>query len=152
MTHQITTTQRRNEAPQRHYPASPFRLFEDFFNDWAMRAAERSGEGWRPAVDILEKEGHTILKIDVPGVSEKQIELKVDGNTLTIKGERKLDAETEPATFYLVEGFYGSFSRSFTLPGTADLDKISAGCRDGILTVIIPQKPQAQPKTIKIDS
>jgi HSP20 family protein len=109
----------------------------------------RSRDG-SPSVDVYEKEGELVIMADVPGVDEKAIDLKLEGNILTIKGERKLDADAEKSAYYQVEGSYGSFSRSFRLPDSVDAGRITARCKNGVLTVSIPSKPEAQPRTIKV--
>jgi HSP20 family protein len=148
----VTSSSAKPETDEKSYTPTPFRVFEDFFNDWMARTA-RSGnahEGSRPVVDIYEKEGDLVIKADIPGVDEKAIDLKLEGNVLTIRGEKKLEPEAEQGTFYQVEGFYGSFSRSFRLPDSIDADKISAKYRNGVLTVTVPSKPEAQARTIKV--
>jgi HSP20 family protein len=127
------------------------RLFEDFFNDFPI-ASYTNGhkENWIPAVDILEKEGNLILRAELPGISEKQIDLKLEGNTLTLKGERKMDKEDNKNNYQRVESFYGSFTRSFRLPETVDLEKISADYKNGVLTITIPQKPEIRPREIPV--
>jgi HSP20 family protein len=147
----VRTTQQKPETPQGGYPASPFRLFEDFFNDWAFRTAQSHGEAWRPAVDVLEKDGNILLRVEVPGISEKDIELKIEGSVLTVRGERKPEPKFEEVVYHQVEGFYGNFSRSFNLPETIDAANISANYRNGILTITVPQKPEVQPRTIKVN-
>jgi HSP20 family protein len=132
------------------YPVST-RLFEDFFNDFPFTGyASEQKENWIPAVDILEKDGNLILRAELPGLSEKQIDLKLEGNTLTLKGERKMDKEDKKNNYHRVESFYGSFTRSFSLPETVDLGKISADYKNGILTVTIPQKPEVKPREIPV--
>jgi HSP20 family protein len=103
-----------------------------------------------PPVDILEKDGNLILRAELPGMSEKDIELKLEGNVLTLKGERKLEKEEDRQNFHRMESFYGTFSRSFTLPDTVDPDKISADYKNGILTVTVPQKPEAKARSIQV--
>jgi HSP20 family protein len=144
----------RSEAPERsprNYPASPFRMFEDFFNDWAVRSMEgrQGSEGWPPAVDIAEKDGNLQLMVSLPGVNEKDIDLKIEGQILTIKGERK-SQESAGYTFYQQESHSGPFSRAFTLPDSTDLENIKAEYKNGILTVSVPQKPEVKPRTIKV--
>ena len=135
----------------RSYPVTPFRLFEDFFNDWAMRTSEsRRPEGWNPPVDIVERDGNLQLMISLPGVNEKEIELKIEGQVLTIKGERK-SLESNGFTYHQMEGHYGLFSRSFTLPDSTDLDNIKADYKNGILAISIAQKPEIKPRTIKVN-
>jgi HSP20 family protein len=144
--------QRKSENPQQgSYPASPFRLFEDFFNDWALRTAQRTGDVWRPAVDVVEKEGNLLLRAEVPGMEQSDIDIRLDGNVLTIRGERKPEPESEGYNYHQVESYYGTFSRSFTLPDTVDPEKISAGYKNGVLTITISQKPEVKPRSIKIN-
>ncbi len=140
-----------SETPSRGYPTSPFRLFEDFFNDWATRSLEsRHSEGWIPPVDIMEKDGNLKLMISLPGLSEKEIELKIEGQVLTVKGERK-SRESDGYTYHQTENSYGSFSRSFTLPDSTDLEAIKADYKNGILTITVPPKPEVKPRNIKVN-
>ncbi len=139
-----------SERQARNFPPSPFRLFEDFFNDWALRSMEDRRPGsWTPPVDVIEKDGNLVLMASLPGMTEKEIELKVEGQVLTIKGERKSE---EGLICHRQESRYGEFSRSFTLPDTANLGSIKAEYKNGILTVTVPQKPEAKPRTIKINT
>jgi HSP20 family protein len=101
-------------------------------------------------VDILEKDGNILLRAELPGMTEKQIELKIEGDTLTLKGERKMDSEDKSDSYRRVESFYGSFARTFRLPDTADAEKISADYKNGILTVTIPKKPEVKPREIPV--
>jgi HSP20 family protein len=145
-------TMRKPEPSQANYPTySPFRLFEDFVHDWASRVSP-SPESRRPPVDILESEGNLILRTEIPGVNEKDIDLKIEGSVLTIKGERKNTFESDGYNVYQVESSYGPFSRSFTLPQTVDPAKISAQYRNGVLTITLPQKPEVKARSIKIDA
>ncbi len=145
------STQTNPTQRQGTFPASPFRLFEDFFNDWALKTAQtRTSDDLRPAVDVIEKNGNIVLRAEVPGLSEQDLDLRIEGSVLTIRGERKQEPEAEGYAYHQVEGFYGTFSRSFTLPQSADVTQIDATCRNGVLTVTIPQKPETQPRTIKV--
>jgi len=150
MASQATRSDVSDKTP-RVYPASPFRLFEDFFNDWAFRSLEgRRSESWTPAVDVLEKNGNLELLVSLPGVTEKDIELKVEGQVLTIRGERR-SPDLSGHTYHQKESYYGTFSRSFTLPDSADLENIKADYKDGILSITAPQKPGIKPRTIKVN-
>ncbi len=131
------------------FPATS-RLFEEFFNDFPFSSVPEKSENWIPSVDILEKAGNLILRAELPGMTEKQIELKIEGNTLTLKGERKMDNEDKTSTYHRVEGFYGSFTRSFRLPDTVDSAKINAEYKNGVLTITIPQKPEVKPREIPV--
>jgi HSP20 family protein len=136
---------RRSEVP------TVSRLFEDFFNDFPFSSSfSENRENWMPSVDILEKDGNLVLRAELPGMSEKQIELKLEGNTLTLKGERKMEKEDDKTNYHRVESFYGSFTRSFRLPDTVDAEKISADYKNGVLTVTIPQRPEVRPREIPV--
>ena len=150
----ITGTGQNPEVQQENRPAmTPFRLFEDLFNNWAMHSAlAKRHETWRPPVDILEKENKLIIRTEMPGVEEKDINLKLDGRTLTIQGERKPEPDGTGFSYHQVEGNYGTFSRSFDLPDSVDAEKISAAYSNGVLTITIIQKPEVQPRTIKINA
>jgi HSP20 family protein len=128
----------------------PTRLFEEFFNDLPFGSTAETRESWIPSVDILEKEGNLILRAELPGMTEKQIELKLEGNTLTLKGERKMDTEDKKSNYHRVESFYGTFTRSFRLPDSVDAEKINAEYKNGVLTVTIPQKPEVRPREIPV--
>ncbi len=131
------------------YPTTN-RLFEEFFNDFPFSSTPERTENWIPSVDILEKDGNLILRAELPGMTEKQIELKLEGNTLTLKGERKMENEDKKSNYHRVESFYGSFTRSFRLPDTVDSGKISADFKNGVLTITIPQKPEVRPREIPV--
>lgn len=136
---------RRSEAPV----AS--RWFEEFFGDFPFAGSlMESRESWMPSVDILEKDGNLILRAELPGMTEKDIDLKIEGNTLTLKGERKMENEDKKSDYHRVESFYGSFSRSFRLPDTVDYEKIDAKYKNGVLTVTLPQKPEVKPREIPV--
>jgi len=147
----VTGTSRHPEAQRETNAApTPFRLFEGLFNDWARNAYTQRREGCRPAVDIFEKDTNFIIRAELPGVAEKDLDIRLDGRTLTIKAEKKLEPEEAGYTYHQVEGFYGSCSRSFDLPDTVDAEKISASFKNGVLQVSMPQKPETQPRSIKV--
>jgi HSP20 family protein len=136
---------RRSEVP------STTRLFEEFFNDFPFNGfLPETRESWIPSVDILEKDGNLILRAELPGMTEKDIDLKIEGNTLTLKGERKMDSEDNKSNYHRVESYYGSFTRSFRLPDTLDYEKINAEYKNGVLTVTLPQKPEVKPREIPV--
>jgi len=137
------------DSPSRIFPEVS-KFFEDFFSDMPPSSASSRTEGWIPAVDVLECEGNLELRAELPGVNEKDIDLKIEGNVLTLKGERKFSDEEKKNNYHRIESFYGSFSRSFTLPDTIDTDKIKADYKNGILTVTIPQKPEVRPREIPV--
>ncbi len=114
------------------------------------------GEGgfsrsWVPAVDIYETAQHeVVLKAELPDLKREDITVTFENNVLTLKGERKADAEVARDRYQRLERFYGTFSRSFTLPATVDTGHISAAYKDGVLTVRLPQREEAKPKQIVI--
>jgi HSP20 family protein len=148
----ITGTSRRPEAQlEQNASTAPFRFFEDLFNDWAAKSilAHRR-ESLRPPVDILEKDNMFFVRTELPGITENDFELKLDGNTLTIKAEKKMESEDSGYNYHQIEGFYGTYTRSFNLPDTVDAEKISASYNNGVLTITIPQKPEMKPRDIKV--
>jgi len=142
-----------SESSQENYPSvySPFRLFEDFYRDWMLQATQRQAE-WKPPVDILEKDGNLILCTELPGVNEEDINLKLEGTVLTIKGEKKQIPDSVGYSPYRIESCYGPFNRSFTLPDSVDPGKVTAQYKNGILTITLPPKPEVKPRSIKVNS
>jgi HSP20 family protein len=130
------------------------RLFDESFRGLAPRpGAEEDwalGGSWAPVVDIYEQEGNIVLKAEVPGVDPKDVDILVENNVLTLRGERKFDTEVKRDNYHRVERAYGAFSRSFTLPSVVDTEKIKADYKDGVLRVTLPQKEEAKPKQISI--
>jgi HSP20 family protein len=117
---------------------------------------EASGRGesqtrFTPAVDIYEDEQSITLKLDVAGIDEKDIEVKLENNTLSISGERKFESEEKTENYRRVERRYGRFGRAFTLPQTIDNDSVTAKCDKGVLKIRLVKKAEAKPKQIKID-
>ena len=104
-----------------------------------------------PAVDIYEEEKKIILKLEVPGVPEKDLDVTVENNTLTVKGERKFEKEEKEENFHRIERRYGSFSRAFTLPTTVETENIDAKYENGVLKLELKKKSEAQPKQIKVN-
>ncbi|HTU99372.1 MAG TPA: Hsp20/alpha crystallin family protein [Luteitalea sp.] len=106
---------------------------------------------WFPAVDIYENTSQEIvLKAELPGIAREDIDLRVENNTLTLRGERKRDTEVKPEQFHRVERSYGSFSRSFSLPNRIDTDKVRAEFKDGVLSITLPVKAEAKPRQIEV--
>ena len=123
------------------------RLFED-----AVRGDEKDliSSSWTPAVDIYETENELVLAAEVPGVEEKDVEISVEDNTLSIRGERKFQKETKEENYHRIERSYGSFYRSFTLPTYIDQERIHAEHESGVLKVHMPKKPEVKPRKVKI--
>lgn len=104
-----------------------------------------------PAVDIYEDDKKVLLKLEVPGIEEKDLDIRVENHTLTVKGERKFEAEEKEQNFHRIERRYGSFYRAFTLPTTVDTENVKAGYTAGVLKLELSKKPEAQPKQIKVN-
>jgi HSP20 family protein len=104
-----------------------------------------------PAVDIYEDDKKVMLKLEVPGIDEKDLDVSVENNTLTVKGERKFESEEKEENFHRIERRYGSFFRAFTLPSTVDTEHVQAKYNAGVLKLELLKKPEAQPKQIKIN-
>jgi len=104
-----------------------------------------------PAVDVYEDEKKVVLKLEVPGIAEKDLDVRVENNTLTVKGERKFENEEKEENFHRIERRYGSFYRSFTLPSTVDTENVDAKYEAGVLKLELKKKPEAQPKQIKVN-
>jgi HSP20 family protein len=124
------------------------RLFEDNF------ARDRSGHAdlatWAPPVDIYETESELVVKADLPDLQEKDIDVRVENNTLTIRGERKFEKEVNEDNYLRVERTYGPFTRSFSLPNTVKTEGIRAEYRNGVLTLHMTKREESKSKQIKI--
>jgi HSP20 family protein len=104
-----------------------------------------------PAVDIYEDAKKVVLKLEVPGMEEKDLDIRVENNSLTVKGERKFEKDEKEENFHRIERRYGSFYRAFTLPPTVDTENVQASYNAGILKLELNKKPEAQPKQIKVN-
>jgi HSP20 family protein len=126
------------------------RLFREAFSP-VFGETELSTRAWAPPVDIYETDNDIVLKAELPGVDPKDVEIRVEDNNLYLKGERKFEKEVKEENYHRVERSYGSFSRSFSLPNSISADKVKAEYKDGLLTLTMPKREEAKPKTIKID-
>ena len=113
-------------------------------------ATESSLSAWAPAVDIYETENELVVKADLPEVDPQDIDIRVENNVLTIRGERKFEKKVDEDNYLRVERAYGSFSRSFSLASTVNTEAIKAEYRDGVLTLSIPKREEAKPKQVKV--
>ncbi len=130
------------------FPAG-LRLFQDSLSRLFSEPASRP---WSPAVDIYETENELVLKADVPDVDPKNIGIQLENGTLTLKGERQFEQQSNGQKgFHRIERSYGSFVRAFSLPETVDGEKVKADYKNGVLKVTLPKKEVAKPKTINID-
>jgi len=130
-------------------PLSGLRLFEDALT--RMMSEPRSGRPWSPPVDILETENDLVLKADLPDIQSSDINIQVENQTLTIKGERKFNHDENGTGYHRIERSYGTFVRSFNVPSTVDTEKVSADYKNGVLTVKLPKKEAAKPRQVKVD-
>jgi HSP20 family protein len=112
----------------------------------------RAGEsvGWTPACDIYEDEEGVSLRFELAGVDPKDVDVRFENGVLTVKGERKLEREDKRENYHRVERQYGTFTRSFSLPGSVDAEKIRAESRNGVLTIVLPKKAEAKPRAIQV--
>lgn len=124
-------------------------LFQDYSrgqgDDEVLSAAS-----FAPPVDIYEDDQRLVLKLEVPGVKQDDIDIQVEGRTLTVRGERKFDREEKQENFHRVEHRYGTFARSFTLPNSVDAENVKATYDAGVLQLEFPKKAEAKPRQIKI--
>jgi len=125
------------------------RLFRESYGPEGREEALAT-TSFAPAVDVYEDEHNVTLKIEVPGIDEKDIDVRIENNVLTVHGERKFEKDEKEENFRRVERQYGSFTRTFTLPTTVDAEKVSAHYDKGILKVALPKKAEAKPKQIKV--
>jgi len=137
----------------------PFRgvnTLQDQFNRLLNDVFDRKGEessltAWAPAVDIYETEHELVVKADLPEVDPKDLDIRVENNILTIRGERKFEKKVKEENYLRVERAYGTFARSFTLANTVNSDAIKADYQNGVLTLTIPKREEAKPKQIKVN-
>lgn len=123
------------------------RLFQDTVNRMLSESGTRP---WVPAVDILETEEELVLKADVPEVKMEDIDIRLENGTLAIKGNRKFEQGENRKGYRRIERAYGSFARYFELPDSVDAEKVSADYKNGVLTVTLPKKEIAKPRTVKV--
>ena len=144
----MNTTARRDQSHGLTLQDQVNRLFEDNFT------RDRSGHAdlatWAPPVDIYETENELVVKADLPDLQDKDIDVRVANNTLTIRGERKFDKDVNDDNYLRIERAYGSFMRSFSLPTTVSPENIRAEYRNGVLTLHMAKREESKPKQIKI--
>jgi HSP20 family protein len=126
------------------------RLFRDSFGTEGREEALTSTT-FAPPVDVYEDEHNVTLKIEVPGIDEKDIDVRIENNTLTVHGERKFEKEEKEENYRRVERQYGSFTRTFTLPNMVDQDSVHADYDKGVLKIQLAKKAEAKPKQIKVN-
>ena len=137
----------------------PFRgvtTLQDQINRLINEAFDRTSDEanlttWAPAVDIYETEHELVVKSDIPEIKPEELDIRVENNILTIRGERKFEKKVNEDNYLRVERSYGSFSRSFSLANTVNADAIKADYKNGVLTLSIPKREEAKPKQIKVN-
>jgi HSP20 family protein len=142
----------------RFEPFREFSTLQDRINRVFRESYRSAGQdeplttsSFAPAVDVYEDEHNVTLKIEVPGIDEKDIDVRLENNTLTVHGERKIEKEEKEENYRRVERQYGSFTRTFTVPNTVDSEKVSATYDKGVLKITLPKKAEAKPKQIKVN-
>ena len=124
------------------------RLFSDFLGRGSQ---EQNLTTWAPSVDIYEGEHELVVKADLPDIKPEELDIRVENNILTIRGERKFEKKVDEKNYLRVERAYGSFARSFSLASTVNTEAIKADYKDGVLTLSIPKREEAKPKQIKVN-
>jgi HSP20 family protein len=126
-------------------PARFQRLFDDFFPQATLEEF-----GWTPAIDIIEKDGELLLTAELPGMKKEDVQLEIADNMLILKGEKKEEKEKKEGAYGVFERNYGAFERSFTLPHSVELEKVSADFENGVLKVHLPKTEKAQGRRVEI--
>ncbi len=124
------------------------RMLNDFFG---RPSQESSLTTWAPAVDIYETEHELVVKVDLPDVKPEDLDIRVENNILTIRGERKFERKVDENNYLRVERAYGAFNRSFSLANTVNTEAIKADYQNGVLTLTVPKREEAKPKQIKVN-
>jgi HSP20 family protein len=131
-------------------PLANLRVFEDAFS--RMLSEPQSNRPWTPSVDIYETENELVLKADLPEVDHNDIDVRVENQTLTLAGQRKFEKPDAGNGYHRIERSYGNFTRSFAVPNTFDTGNIAAAFKNGVLTVTLPKREAAKPRTIKVEA
>jgi HSP20 family protein len=130
-------------------PLANLRLFEDAFS--RMLTEPQTNRPWAPSVEIYETENDLVLKADLPDVDAKDVDVRVENQTLSISGERKFEKNDSGKGYHRIERSYGRFSRSFSVPSAFDTENIKADFKNGVLSVSLPKKEAAKPRQIKVE-
>ena len=128
-------------------------VLDEAFSNWPFQQESGSiTSSWYPACDVFEDKDAVKIVAELPGVKSEDVKLSLENNLLTIRGEKKQEAEERSERVHRYERSYGVFERAFVLPSTVDGDKISAQCRDGVLTIVVPKVERARPREIPVHS
>jgi HSP20 family protein len=123
------------------------RFFDEFFGE---RQGEMAESNWMPTVDVSENDAEMIVRAELPGMKQEDIDVNLQDNILTLSGEKKQDEKVEKENYHRIERSYGSFTRSFTLPENVKADDVKASFKDGVLSITLPKTEAAKPKKISI--
>ena len=126
-------------------------IFSDFTQNEGGQGESLAAGNFVPAVDVYEDAQQVVLKLEVPGVKQEDLDINVENHRLTVKGERKFDSQQKEENYHRIERRFGSFTRSFTLPQTVDMENVKAQYEAGVLTISIGKKAEAKPKQVKIE-
>jgi HSP20 family protein len=130
------------------FPAS-VQLLDEMVDRWFNQPA--AARPWAPAVDVIENDQELVLSADLPGIKMENVEVKIEDGTLTLSGSRKFESESKKDGYHRLERSFGSFRRAFSLPDSVDVEKVQAAMKDGVLTVRLPKKDIARPRTVKVE-
>lgn len=149
---------RRNFAPRRmrrNFGLADFdRMFDRFFEDsdeFAMRPFAEFSRSFNPTLDVSESDNEIKVSAELPGLNEDDIDVSLTGDVLTISGEKKAETEDKGENYHRIERTYGSFKRTITLPSEVEVDQVEANFKNGVLTIILPKRAEAQENVKKID-
>jgi HSP20 family protein len=127
------------------------RLFDEPFAG-LLRDGDLAVEEWKPLMDVVETKDGITLKVEMPGMKQEDINISLEDNTLTVKGERKHESEVSEEGYTRFERSYGTFQRSVALPSTVNAERVKATYKDGVLEIQLPKKEEARPKAIKVEA
>ncbi len=143
--------------PIRSLSAWPNPFFSDidnllarFWDDYQLKTGVLKEAEWTPRVDVYENKDNFVVKAELPGIDPKDLEVRIEDETLYLKGERKLEKEQKEENYYQRERAYGSFARSFSLPSSVNTEKVLAEYKDGLLRLTLPKREEAKPKSIQV--
>lgn len=126
------------------------RLFNDFFGGREAEEQDLMPSAWNPAVDVIENEDSFVIEAELPGMKKDEIKISLTNDVLIVQGEKKIEKQEKKKNYHRTERSYGSFSRTFSLPGNVKSDKVDAEFNNGVLTITIPKSEEAKPKQIDV--
>ena len=126
------------------------RMFDQFFKSWEFPEIGFETGTWAPPIDLAETNDKVIVRAEIPGIDPKEVDISIQGDTLTIKGEKKEEKEEKGENFYRLERRYGSLLRSIDLPSSVDTNKVTAECKNGVLEITLQKKEEVKPTQITV--